>query len=122
MSPEPPRQHWFVAILLYESSIEGANDVEPSTEVSYRLIRASDVDGAYRRAVELGHQEQTSYLNSDGETCTWRFLGLEDLQEVSDETLEDGTEVYGFIEKGPASRRVVPMDKLTAFVGRPLRA
>jgi hypothetical protein len=66
----------------------------------------------------MGEREQHSYKNSDGNTCEWRFRGLEDLQEVLDSDLRHGTEVYGFIEKGAAEDRVVEKDQLTEFLGR----
>jgi hypothetical protein len=51
--------------------------------------------------------------------CEWVFVGLEDLRLVDDQELGHGAEVYGFIEDGVASERVVPKDELTEFRGRP---
>lgn len=109
-----PAESWFVAILVYESRIIGATDHEPSVDVQFRLIRAADVGSARAAALELGEHERTSYLNPAGETCEWWFAGLEDLKQVSDQLLEHGSELYGFIERGRAAdrggRRVWPTD------------
>ena len=112
------KQHWYVAVLVFESIVDHKGDYTPKTDVQYRLIRAMDAEAAYRRALELGAAERCSYKNPYGETCTWKFAGLEDLQEVVEGTLGDGVEVYGFIEDGPAKRRVVQRKQLTAFLGR----
>jgi hypothetical protein len=115
-----PTEQWFVAVLVFESRIvEDPADNDASVEVQYRLVRAADAESAYERAVALGKREQHSYRNSDGNTCEWFFVGLEDLRLVDDQALGHGAEVYGFIEKGVASERVVPKDGLSEFRGRP---
>ena len=115
-----PTEQWFVAVLLFESRIvEDPADGDASVGVQYRLVRAADAESAYERALALGKREQHSYKNCDGNTCEWFFAGLEDLRVVNDQELGHGAEVYGFIEKGTASERVVPKDELTEFRGRP---
>ncbi len=115
-----PVEQWFIAVLVFESRIvEDPDNDGPSVDVQYRLVRAVDAESAYERALALGRREQVSYENCDGNTCEWTFIGLEDLREVDDQELGHGAEVYGFIEKGLASDRVVPKDELTEFRGRP---
>ncbi len=105
---------WYVAVLVLESSIvEGWSD--PSVDVQYRLIRAPDAETAYERALALGREEELSYENPYRQTCVWTFKGLEDLQEVIEDELADGVEVYGFIEDGASVDRVVPKEQLTVF-------
>jgi hypothetical protein len=107
--------HWFVAVLVFESSIEGAWS-DPSVDIQFRLIRDADADKAYERAHRLGQAEQSAYENPYGQTCVWSFKGLKDLQEVIDDQLADGVELYGFIEAGTADDHVVEKDQLTAFL------
>ena len=107
-----PADFWFVAVLVYESRIVGATDFEPSVDVQFRLIRAADAEAAHAAALDLGERERTSYLNPAGETCEWRFAGLEDLRRVDDERLEHGTEVYGFTEGGLSADQVLPKNRL----------
>jgi hypothetical protein len=115
-----PSERWFIAVLVFESRIvEDPSDDDASVDVQYRLVRAVDADSAYQRAMALGKGERVRYENVDGNTCEWVFAGLEDLRLVDDQELEHGSEIYGFIEKGVASARVVTKDKLSEFRGRP---
>jgi hypothetical protein len=115
-----PTEQWFIAVLVFESRVvEDPTDDDASVDVQYRLVRAVDPESAYERALALGKREQHSYRNCDGNTCEWFFAGLEDLRVVDDQKLGHGAEVYGFIEKGSASERVVPKDELTEFRARP---
>jgi hypothetical protein len=105
---------------VFESRFVGdAADDGCSVDVQYRLVRAADAESAYQRAVALGKRGQLAYENGNGETCQWVFAGLEDLRLVDDQELGHGAEVYGFIEEGSASERVVPKSELTEFRGRP---
>ena len=114
-----PAEQWFVAVLVFESRIvEDPTDYDPQVDVQYRLVRAVDAESAYARALALGRREKCSYKNPDGETCEWVFAGLQDLRCVDDQDLGHGAEVYGFIEEGVASDRVVAKDELTEFLGR----
>jgi len=114
-----PTEQWFIAVLVFESRIvEDPADYDASVDVQYRLVRAVDAETAYERALALGKRDQHSYKNCDGNTCEWFFAGLEDLRMVDDQELGHGAEVYGFIEDGAASDRVVPKDQLTEFRGR----
>jgi len=106
--------HWYVAVLVLESSIvEGRSD--PSVDVQFRLIRAPDAETAYERALALGREGEHSYENPYGQTCVWTFKGMKDLQEVIEDELADGVEVYGFIEDGTSVDHVVPKAQLTIF-------
>ena len=114
---KPPDRPWYVAVLVFESSlVEVWHD--PSIDVQYRLVRANDADQAYDRALILGEEGEHSYENPDGQTCVWSFRGLADLQVVMSRSLEDGLEIYGFIEDGSAEDQVVSKDELTVFRGR----
>ncbi len=121
ISPAPPPPsggRWFVAVLVFESHLDGDPDYEPMVDLQYRLVRAADAESAYTRALDFGEAGQHSYRNPLGETCAWRFAGLRDLQEVEDEALRDGSEVYGFIRDGSAAEWVEPKASLTTFLGR----
>jgi len=106
------RDRWFAAILLVQCDVESEDGVEPLVDHSVRLLKASDSESAYERALTLGASEATSYPNEDGESVTWSFAGLEDLCEL-DERPGDGTEVLSWLARGKA----IPVDKaeLTCF-------
>jgi hypothetical protein len=116
---DAPTEQWFIAVLVFESRIVGDDPGdESSIDVQHRLVRAADAESAYERALALGKRGQHAYQNCDGDTCRWVFAGLEDLRVVDDQELGHGAEVYGFIEEGSASERVVPKNELTEFRGR----
>ena len=115
-----PTEQWFVAVLVFASRVGGnAADDDLAVDVQYRLVRAVDAASAYDRAVALGKRGEHSYENAEGDTCEWTFAGLEDLRLVDDQELGHGAEIYGFIERGVASERVVPKNELTAFQDGP---
>jgi hypothetical protein len=114
-----PTEQWFIAVLVFESRIVGDAAADGcGVDVQYRLVRAADAESAYERALALGKRGQHAYENCDGDTCQWVFAGLEDLRVFDDQELGHGAEVYGFIEEGSASERVVPKKELTEFRGR----
>jgi hypothetical protein len=110
----PPGLHWYVAVLVLESSVvEGPS--ESSVDIQFRLIHAPDAETAYKRALTLGREAEHSYENPYGQTCAWTFRGLKDLEEVIEDELADGAHVYGFIEDGAAEDHVLPREQLAVF-------
>jgi hypothetical protein len=109
-----PRERWFVAVLVFESSLREAWS-DPSVDIQFRLVRAVDAENAFERALALGNGGEISYENPYGEICLWTFKGLQDLREVIDDELGHGVEVYGFIENGFAEDHIIPKEQLTAF-------
>ncbi len=103
---------WYAAILLVRGEIESDESNEPFTDHSIRLLKARNAESAYQLALALGAEEATSYPNVEGETITWRFIGLEDLCEMV-EPPADGSEVMSWLDR----RAVVPVEKeqLTVF-------
>jgi hypothetical protein len=106
--------HWYVAVLVFESHIREARS-DPSIDIQFRLVRAAGAEAAYERALLLGQESAHAYENTYGQTCVWSFKGLKDLQEVIDNELIDGVEVYGFIEAGTAEDHVVAKSHLSVF-------
>jgi hypothetical protein len=108
-------QRWYVAVLVVSSRIDSEPARAPAVDLQYRLIRASDNEDAYQRALELGRKAAHSYQNSEGRTVTWECAGLRDLREVDEPELGDGTEVYSQIVRDNPARQVVSKDQLTCF-------
>jgi len=109
-------ERWFVAVLVFESVLAKGDNSDSSVDVQFRLIRAVDAESAYQRALALGRRDEHSYATDQGDTCTWRFAGLQDLNVIEDAELGHGTELYGLIEDGRAADRVVEKRDLTAFL------
>ena len=47
---------------------------------SASLLRASDWDKAFERALEIGKGREETYTNSDGESVVWRFAEVVHLE------------------------------------------
>ena len=84
---------WFAAKLLFESSVPN-EDGRLLQEESIRLIQASDEADARSRACQLGNSEQHQYRNDLGETVAWQFVSVLEIQDLCEESLSDGTEVF----------------------------
>ncbi len=97
------RQYWYIATLVIAiKSGTGGND--PTCEEQIRAIRAPNAEAAYEKALKIGKGEEHSYLNMYGETVTWAFVGLDDLDEL-DNTMHDGVEIRSrlFGHRNPSS-------------------
>ena len=83
-------QYWYIATLVIASKA-GADEVQ-TCEEQIRAIRAPNAESAYEKALIVGKNEEHSYLNVYGQTVTWAFVGLENL-EVVDDSMRDGVEI-----------------------------
>lgn len=95
---EVPAKSWYVAILVVASRVDDGVARPPLVDWQYKLIRATDREAAYRRALELGAAEVQDYLNDEGSRCYWEFVGLRDLHKLDVANLEDGVEIYYSLE------------------------
>jgi hypothetical protein len=82
----------YAAILVYVTSNPTAG-YEPLYEETVTLIQASSEEHAAERAREFARARETSYQNEMGETITWSFKHLVDVNDISDE-IGDGAEIY----------------------------
>lgn len=60
---------------------------------SVYVFRSVDFEKAFRRALELGKQQEQSYLNGDGNKVVWKLKEIISLDIINSESL-DGIEVY----------------------------
>lgn len=83
--------HWFSTkvrlVLLLEE--EGATRYMDSVFI----FRASDFQGAFQRALELGRGQEQSYRNAEGQRVQWKLVRVISLDQIQSESL-DGAEVY----------------------------
>jgi hypothetical protein len=86
-------EKFYVAVLVWESS-SVAPGYQPLYEESFMLLRAASLDEAKTRAEELGRAEQSQYVNENGETITWLFKHLIDVNDVLWDDLADNTTLY----------------------------
>jgi hypothetical protein len=88
---------WFAAKLLFESTVPD-EDGRLLQEESIRLIQASDEADARSRACQLGNSEQHQYPNHLGETVAWQFVSVLEIQDLCEESLSDGMEVFSTLK------------------------
>ena len=120
MAYVPQDAEWFLAQLVEEFQVQGRK--RNAVHVNYVLIQANTPSDAYQKAVEIGKQANQTWKNPDGKRVRHRFLGLRDLDVIS-EPLEHGCEIM-FVERLGMSkaglRKLVRRKKdLEAF--RPIR-
>ena len=63
-------------------------------EESLRVVRASSEDEARAKAREVGVENAASYENETGERVEWSFVEVLEIQDLDEESLVDGVEVY----------------------------
>lgn len=108
-------EHWYIAVLVVCSQVEGSSASDPLVDLQLRLVRAADDEEAYRRAGELGAQEAHSYLNADGAQVSWRCQGLHDLRSLDTEELVHGFEVFSQLTRRSPTELVCAKAQLTCF-------
>jgi len=106
---------WFMAVIVRGAHVEGTLHDERLGDMLYRLVEATDAEGAYERAVELGRAAVDEYDDEDGTRVTLAFVGLADLTEIGPGPLEHGTEVYSQLLHNKPSEMVVAKEELTVF-------
>jgi hypothetical protein len=107
---------WYLALLVRGSSIDGVPDSDAMGDILYRVIEATNAEGAYSRALEQGNACGETLTDLEGRTVTMTFIGFADLVAINSPILENGVEVYSqLIEKEPGER-VVLKEQLTIFV------
>ena len=50
---------------------------------SFVLIQAKSYEEAFRRALEIGREQETTYLNQQGEKVRWAFVRVESIKRLS---------------------------------------
>ena len=107
---------WYMAVLVRGAHVDGVLQDDRLGDMLYRLVEASDAEGAYQRALELGRAAVDEYDDEDGTHVTLAFLGLADLTEIGPGPLEHGTEVYSqLLHEKPSEMVVTNKEELTLF-------
>jgi hypothetical protein len=105
---------WYTAVLLFQSQVGDAWEDQPLVDHSVRLVRASDPEDAYHKAMAVGEGDEHSYANEAGQQVSWRFLGLHDLDELLDVPAH-GSEVHSWLTRGRGEYLVREKGDLTVF-------
>jgi hypothetical protein len=115
------KKRLFVAVLVLQSRV-GEQDDKPIVDHQVRLIRALNVKAAYARALEFGKAENASYKNQVGQTVTWEFLGLAELDRLDENQLRDGGEVFSWRTLGIGTDLVRKREQLAVFATKETRS
>lgn len=81
-------------MIIYEAHVEGAPEASPIREESIRIFRCESGAAALATAEAVGRRNEHSYPNEHGEVVTWRFMRVVEVQDLCEETLGDGVEVF----------------------------
>ena len=108
------KQRLFVAVLVLQSRV-GDWDDSLIVDHQVRIVRAANATSAYARALRLGAAENSTYKNQDGQTVTWEFLGLSELDHLEEEQLNDGGEVFSWRTQGLGREFVREKEQLAVF-------
>jgi len=83
--------YWFSAMLKFRVEIEGGDSARYQRSVV--LIRSSDFEAAFARALERGRELESAYQNLNDETVRWSLERVETIDQLEHEITE-GREVY----------------------------
>lgn len=112
-----PKNEWYIATLIVQCIVEEESRSKITYDEQIRAVRATDIDDAYAKAIELGHQEEHTYKNVYGKTVVWEFVGLEDLEKLFDKTIHHGTEMRSrFFEHKQPAKLVKQKHELSIYV------
>jgi hypothetical protein len=81
---------WYIAQIVLEIRVEG--DARNVVHINYMLVHAESPDEAYEKALRLGFEHESTYLNRDKKRVQISFAGLRNLNIIYDE-LENGAEL-----------------------------
>jgi uncharacterized protein DUF4288 len=111
------KKRLFVAVLVLQSRV-GDQDDNPIVDHQVRLIRALNAKAAYARALELGEAENATYQEPGGQSVTWEFLGLAELDRLDESQLRDGGEVFSWRTLGIGTAIVRKRERLAVFAAK----
>jgi Domain of unknown function (DUF4288) len=112
-----PRNKLFVAVLVLQSRVAN-RDADIIVDHQVRIIHAPNRQEAYARAMRLGNDENATIKDQAGETVTWEFLGLTELDHVDERQLQNGGEVLSWRTRGPGAEFVRKRSELAVFAER----
>jgi hypothetical protein len=85
---------WFSVRLLFASEIQGDSNLDRLCEESIIVVSASDEEHARQAAQAIALKMQHDYQNEGGEDVQWRFVQILEVQDLCEEKIESGTEVW----------------------------
>ena len=96
-------ERWYTALILSRAEVEGEDPDGDDVlhDWTWRLIRAEFEGDAREAAERYARAAEVTYANEDGKAVSWKFVDVMEVQEVNDEDLVSGTEVFSRLVLGP---------------------
>jgi hypothetical protein len=88
--------NWYLAKMVFRI-ICGEGDHTPQFDEQLRLVAAVSKEEAFRKAREMGQQEEDTFYNRKQQLVQWQFINVSELYRLSE--LIDGAELYSRIEE-----------------------
>ncbi len=85
---------WYSAKLLFVSKVEGRPVEESLFEESIILVESDSLANARQNALKLAKDSEDGYKNDQGERVEWEFQKLIEIQDLCEESLYSGVEVF----------------------------
>jgi hypothetical protein len=85
---------WYSVRVIYKSTIDGVEAPDSLKEESIRVFSASTDDEARTKRENVARAGEHSYKNEKGEIVQWVVDTVEGAQDLCEEGLSDGMEVY----------------------------
>ena len=86
-----PKQSFYIAVILYKSS----SDSEPPLyEECFTLIEANSIKEARKRTEDYAKKAECNYIAKDGKTICVSLERIVDVNNVLDDDLKDGADIY----------------------------
>lgn len=106
---------WYVAETIVRCRVGKARGRKVVYDRQIKVLRAANHEAAYKRALRLGRDENHHYKNSSGEIVYWEFIGLADLDTLTEGKIGDGMEIHSRLQRGDPKAEVCGKRDLTVF-------
>jgi len=87
---------WYLAKIVFRI-LCGEGEHMAQFDEQLRLIGANSKEEAFRKAQEMGKQEEDAFMNRRNQLVQWKFINVSELYKLSE--LIDGAELYSRIEE-----------------------
>ena len=85
---------WYSARLLYRSIVEDSIADQNLYEEKIIVFRAAGRGEAYPILTQLAREQEDAFENVEGNRVEWELSEVLEVQELFDDPIKDGTEVY----------------------------
>ena len=69
--------NWYIAGIMIRFEVVGENKINLKCRTTawenQHLIKAKNPDEAYKKALKIGKESESEYINNDGESVKWIF-------------------------------------------------